>query len=306
MPGRRSFFVVSIGLVISVVAGVAVVRCQRPVGLADELGWREAATPAMATREARGRPAPDRRLHGAARPALCRVRRPGARDPRRGPRPARLGGDVGIRRVDIGRGRRSGSTCRRPEPRPHRGAASRGRRGIPCGPLRNGDLARLRCRRERHGLRPPRPAVGRARGRADRAGATDRRRPAYRRRRRSLARVCLDPRLPAVESPRVRARSDRRDRPPPPGDHGPTARRADFDRQALERLQAFEIDIALRGIDCDAGVRPTLESVRLEYEARFVEAHRAILDDIKARARMLDAELGLTPAPSPDPVSFEP
>ena len=45
---------------------------------------------------------------------------------------------------------------------------------------------------------------------------------------------------------------------------GPPPGVAEFDRNALERLQAFEIDIAVRGIDCDDQVRPVLESIRLE------------------------------------------
>jgi hypothetical protein len=87
---------------------------------------------------------------------------------------------------------------------------------------------------------------------------------------------------------------------------GPPPGVADFDPDALARLQALEIDIALRGIDCDDRVRPTLDAVRLEYESRFVGAHRAALDAIKAQADVLDAQLGLVPARSLDPVSFEP
>ena len=86
---------------------------------------------------------------------------------------------------------------------------------------------------------------------------------------------------------------------PPPGD-------ADVDPDALERLQTLEIDIALRGIDCDDRVRPILEAVRLEYESRFVEAHRAALDDIKARAESSMPSSASRPLESPDPVSFEP
>ncbi len=86
---------------------------------------------------------------------------------------------------------------------------------------------------------------------------------------------------------------------PPPGDPG-------FDRSALARLQALEIELAVRGFDCDEGVRPVSEAVRLEHEARFVEDHRAALDDIRAQAVRLDIELGLASGESPDPVSFEP
>jgi hypothetical protein len=86
---------------------------------------------------------------------------------------------------------------------------------------------------------------------------------------------------------------------PPPGDPG-------FDRSTLEALQTFEIELAVRGFDCDEQVRAIGEAVRLEYEARFVEDHRAALDDIKAEAVRLDIELGLASGESPDPVSFEP
>lgn len=87
---------------------------------------------------------------------------------------------------------------------------------------------------------------------------------------------------------------------------GPPPGKPDVDRSALARLQAFEIELALRGFDCDEGVRPVSEAVRLEHESRFVEDHRAALDDVKARAARLDAELGLAPGQSSDPVSFEP
>jgi hypothetical protein len=86
---------------------------------------------------------------------------------------------------------------------------------------------------------------------------------------------------------------------PPPGD-------PDVDRSALAGLQTFEIKLALRGIDCDEQVRAVTEAVRLEAESRFVDAHRAALDDIKAQAIRLDVELGLAPGESPNPVSFEP
>ena len=86
---------------------------------------------------------------------------------------------------------------------------------------------------------------------------------------------------------------------PPPGDPG-------FDRSALAGLQAFEIELAVRAFDCDERVRAIGEAVRLEYEARFVEDHRAALDDIKAQAVRLEIDLGLASGESPDPVSFEP
>ncbi len=76
---------------------------------------------------------------------------------------------------------------------------------------------------------------------------------------------------------------------------GPPPGRPDVDRAALARLQAFEIDLAIRGIDCDDRVRPIDEAVRFEHESRFVDDHRAALDDIRARAALVDAGLGLEP-----------
>jgi hypothetical protein len=86
---------------------------------------------------------------------------------------------------------------------------------------------------------------------------------------------------------------------PPPGD-------PDVDVTALARLQAFEIDLALRGFDCDEAVRAVSEAVRLEHESRFVDDHRAALDDMRVQAVRLDAGLGLAPGEAADPVSFEP
>ena len=74
---------------------------------------------------------------------------------------------------------------------------------------------------------------------------------------------------------------------------GPPPGRPPVDRSALADVQHFEIDLAVRGFDCGEGVRPLDDAVRLEYEARFVEEHRAALDDIKARAVELDVALGL-------------
>ncbi len=86
---------------------------------------------------------------------------------------------------------------------------------------------------------------------------------------------------------------------PPPGD--PT-----IDRSALAGLQSFEIELALRGFDCAEGVRAISDAVRLEYESRFVDGHRAALDEIKAQAARLDADLRLAPGEPLDPVSFGP
>jgi hypothetical protein len=86
---------------------------------------------------------------------------------------------------------------------------------------------------------------------------------------------------------------------PPPGDPG-------VDRSAVAGLQALEIELAVRGFDCDERVRAVSEAVRLEFEVRFVADHRAALDAIKADAVRLDTELGLASGESPDPVSFEP
>jgi hypothetical protein len=306
VPGRRSFFVVSIGLVISVVAGVAVVRGQRPVGLADELGWREAATPAMATREAE---AVQRRIADC----MARLDRPYVEFV--DPAPEIPDADLGPREWAATWGFGVSTSV---------GVADPGR------PATDPNIAHIETLPPAEGEAYRAALFGTATSPGCAADAND---AVYGRHDRLLAglageltgleqRIATDPRTVDADARWLECASTPVFRPsgrrafgreaidevsrrlqalmgPPPGT-------ADFDRQALERLQTFEIDIALRGIDCDAAVRPTLESVRLEYEARFVEAHRAILDDIKARARMLDAELGLTPAPSPDPVSFEP
>ena len=54
------------------------------------------------------------------------------------------------------------------------------------------------------------------------------------------------------------------------------------------------------------GFERSSEAVRLEDESRFVDDHRAALDDVKAQAARLDAELGLAPGEAADPVSFAP
>jgi hypothetical protein len=306
VPGRRSLFVVSIGLVMSVVAGVAVVRGQRSVGLADELGWHEAATPAMATREAE---AVQRRIADC----MARLDLPYVEfvDPALEIPDADLGPRGWAATWGFGVATSVGVADGRP-------------------PVADPNLAHIETLPPADG-EPYRAALfGTATSPGCAADAND---AVYGRHDRLLAglagelteleqRIAADPRTVDADARWLECASTPVFRPSSRHAFGPEAideigRRlqaimgspagaADFDRTALEHLQASEIEVALRGIDCDARVRPTLESVRLEYEARFVEAHRATLDDIKARARTLDAQLGLTPAPPPDPVSFEP
>ncbi len=306
MPGRRSLFVMSLGLVVLVAGGTSVHRDERAVGLADYLGWRDSGTPAMADREAQ---AVQHRI-GACMAALglpyIEFVEPELEIPDQdlGPRDWAAKWGFGISTsVGVAHPRLAApdpnlshvEALPLPEGESYR-AALFGTASSPSCIRDANDAIYGRHDRLLAGLAPaltgleegiaadPRTVDADARWRS--CATSSALRPSSRR---AFGREAIDEigrRLEAIMGP-------------PPGV-------ADFDRNALERLQALEIDIALRGIDCDDVVRPVLESVRLEYEARFVEAHRAELDDLKARANVLDAEFGLAPAPPPDPVSFEP
>ena len=165
VPHRRSAFVVvpvavaALFIAVALAAGLG----RRPVGLADYLGWRDAQTPDLAAREAR---VVQHRI-AACMAALGLPYREFVEPPPEIPDAdlgaTRLGREVGLRGVDLGRGRQCDAAGRRPEPRLHRFARARAGRGVPRRPLRIIDRAGLQPPGERAGLRPPRPAAGRAR-----------------------------------------------------------------------------------------------------------------------------------------------
>ena len=110
-----------------------------------------------------------------------------------------------------------------------------------------------------------------------------------------MARVHVERDVPPVEPSRLRARGDRVHLCPPRGrswGRHPAAQTPT--RVALAVLQRLEIDLAVRGIDCNERARGLDEAVRLEHEARFIDENHIALDDIKARAVALDEALGLT------------
>ena len=282
-------------------AGPAARRARRLPGLAR----RADARPGRAG--GARRPASDRRMYGRARLALSRIRRAAARDPRRGPRPPRAwaakwgfgvstsvgvvsatppAADPNLAYVDSltpaqGEAYRAALFGSSTEPGCNRQANELiyGRHDRLLAGLAP-DLARL----EDQIAHDARIVDADARWMACIATASFR--PSSRQHFGQEAIDLLTRRLEDIMGP-------------PPGD-------PDVDVSALARLQAFEIDLALRGFDCDEGVRAVSEAVRLEHESQFVDDHRAALDDVKAQAVRLDAELGLAPGEAADPVSFEP
>jgi hypothetical protein len=307
VPGRRSFVVVTAGLaVLAIASATGVGRSERAVGLADYLGWREARTPAMATQEAQ---AVQHRIAACMAalglPYIEFVE----------PAPEIPDQDLGPRDWAAKWGFGISTSVGVADPRP---------------PVADPNLAHIETLPPAEGDAYRAALFGTASSRGCGGDAND---AIYGRHDRLLAglapdlgaleeQIAGDPRTvdadarwrSCASSPIFQPSSRRAFGREAIDDigrllkaiMGPPPGVAAFDRDALERLQALEIDIALRGIDCDDLVRPALETVRLEDESRFVEAHRAMLDDVKARAVVLDAQLGLAPAPSPDPVSFEP